>query len=149
VANKYDVYTQVIPAAQYTGTKFFSFGPTRSLAARGLQKLVGIFARYLITPAGTDPLDPQGGTLLTGLLGANVGVSDAHEILLLSVEKTVQAIQGFQTGQDIPSDERLASATVTQFISIPAAPGFSAQIFVLNVANQGLTFILPSLTTRT
>jgi len=149
VADKYDVYTQIIPAAEYTGTKFFSFGPSRSLAVKGLQKLVGTFAKYLLTPIGSDPLSPQGGTALADLLGSNVGVSDAHEILLLAVAKTVKDIQGFQTGIDMPSTERLASAEVTQFISIPEASGFSAQIYVQNVANQGLTFLLPSLTVRT
>jgi len=149
VADKYDVYTQIIPAAQYTGTKFFSFGPSRSLAVKGLQKLVGVFVKYLLTPIGSDPLSPQGGTALADLLGSNVGVSDAHEILLLAVEKAVKDIQGFQTGVDMPSAERLASAEVTQFISIPEASAFSAQIYVQNVANQGLTFLLPSLTVRT
>jgi hypothetical protein len=148
MASQYDIYTQVIPAAAYTGTKFFSFGPTRSLSVRGMQKLVGIFAKYLLTPIGSDPLDPLGGTQLPSLLGSNVGVSDAHEILLLSVEKTVKAIQAFQSGVVVADDERLATAQVTKFIHIPEAPGFAAQIFIENIIDQGISFLLPSLTSQ-
>jgi len=149
MASRYDVYTQVIPADQYNGTKFISFGPTRSVGCRGLQKLLGVFTKYLLTPVGTDPLDPTIGTELTSLLGSNVGVFDARDILNLSVNKCVTDIQAMQLNQGLPSDERLASAFVTQYIELPDANGFSAQILIKNAANQGTVVLLPTLTVGT
>lgn len=149
MAVRYDMYVQIIPSAQYTGTKYLSFGPTRSVACNGLQKLLGIFTKYLLTPIGSDPLDPTMGTELMGLLGSNVTPYDAKDILLLSVSKTVKGIQAFQLKQGLPSDERLASATVKQFIELPSANGFSAQILIRNAANQTTVILLPTLTAGT
>lgn len=149
MADKFDVYFQVIPAAQYTGSKFFSFGPKRSLGVRGIQKLVNLFTKYLMTPLGSDPLDIEGGTELPGLLGSNVVPSDAKDILLLAVDKTAKALDAIQSAQEVPDDERIATATVTQFITIDAGPGFAAQIYIESVTRQGLEFLLPTLTART
>lgn len=142
----YDIHLQLVSAAQYKGTKFYSFGPERSVAVRGLQALVNMFVKYLLTPIGSDHTDLSYGTQLTSLLGSNVTADDAQDVLQLSVEKTVTAIQGWQRAKQVPPEERLLSATVTGFVSIPSAPGFAAQIYIQNVAGQGLKVLLPTLT---
>ena len=142
----FDVNIQIVPAVDYTGTAFYSFGQTRSLGVRGIQKLINIFAKFLLTPVGSDPLDLTYGTNFTNLIGSNVILDDAREILDAAVTTTATAIQGFQTGQaNIPDDERLATAAVSQYILIPDGPGFAAQILITNVANVGLTILLPTL----
>lgn len=146
MANRYDVNIQIVPAAAYTGSAFYSFGQKRSLGVRGVNKLINMFARLLLTPVGTDSVEPTSGTVLTGLIGSNVTLSDAQEILQTAVATTVDAMQAFQAGRGVPDDERLASAEVTQFLLVEEAPGFAAQILVRNVANQGLSLVLPSLT---
>lgn len=145
----YDINIQLIPAAAYAGGKFYAFGQKRSLGVRGIQKLVNMFAKYLLTPVGSDPLDLSYGTVLTNLIGSNIDAHGTQELLQISVEKTVQALHGFQLSADVPNDERLATATVTAFLLLPEAPGFAAQIFIQNIANQGLTFLLPTLEVRT
>ena len=142
----YDVNLQLVSASQYKGTKFYSFGPGRSVAVRGIQTLVNMFAKYLLTPIGSDHTDLSVGTQLASLLGSNVTPDDAQDVLQLSVEKTVNAIQGWQRTREVPPDERLLSATITGFAEIPSAPGFAAQIYIQNVAGQGLTVLLPTLT---
>lgn len=145
----YDINIQIVPAVNYTGMGFYSFGQARSLGVRGIQKLVNVFAKCLLTPIGSDPTDLTYGTILTSMIGANVGLDDAREILLTSIDTAaafVKSVQSVDTG--VPDDERLATATVTDFIVIPDAPGFAAQILVQNVANQGLTFLLPTLTVK-
>lgn len=149
MADRFDVYFQVIPRAEYNGTRFFSFGPKRSLGVRGIQKLIGLFTKYLMTPVGSDPLDLEAGTEIPNLLGSNIVPSDAYDILLLSVSKTVKAIDAYQSLTEVPDDERIATATVTKFIAVEAGPGFAAQIFLENVQGQGLEFLLPTLTART
>ena len=145
---RYDIHIQIVPADQYNGTKFISFGQTRTVGVRGIQKLVNEFIIALLTPVGTDPLDLARGTDLPNLIGSNVGLDDAHEILLLAVDKASQDIASYQQGRQVPNDERLSSATVTNFITIPQAPGFAAQVLVENVAGVGLTFLLPTLEVR-
>jgi hypothetical protein len=145
----YDVNIQIVPASRYTGMGFYSFGQTRSLAVRGLNKLVNMFAKYLLTPVGTDPTDITYGTNLTNLIGTNVILNDAREVLDIAITKTVSAIQGWQTGKSgIPDDERLASAAVTAYISVPSGPGFAAQILITNVSGQQLQIVLPTLEVR-
>lgn len=145
---RFDQYIQIIPASSYNGFKFFSFGQKRTLGVSGIQKLVNIFSIELLTPVGSDPLNLNRGSNLTSLLGSNVSVNDARDILFLAVDKTAKAIQSYQTGLELPDTERLSSASVTQFIEIVDAPGFAAQIFVENVADQGLAFLLPTLQVR-
>jgi alpha-D-ribose 1-methylphosphonate 5-phosphate C-P lyase len=145
----YDVNIQIVPASQYTGMGFYSFGQTRSLGVRGIQKLVNIFAKYLLTPVGTDPLDLTYGTNLTYLIGTNVSLNDAREVLDMAVDTAATAIRTFQSLQSsVDDDERLATAVVTDYIVIPDGPGFAAQVLITNVANQQLQIVLPTLEVR-
>lgn len=142
---RYDIHIQLDPSAASQGGGFYNFGGIRSIGIRGVQKMVNIFAKYLLTPIGSNPLDLDDGTELPNLIGSNVDVYDAKEVVELAVAKTVAAIQAFQTSREIPDSERLATATVTDFIVIPSAPGFSAQIYIENTLRQGITVLLPSL----
>lgn len=143
----YDLYFQIVTIDELESgsSKFLTFGQTRSLGVRGLQKLINLFVKYLLTPLGSNPLDLDDGTILTSLLGSNVSPNDAEEILIMAVDKTTAAIQAYQQGQNVPDDERLASASITGYIAIDSDPGFAAQILIKNVANQALTFNLPTL----
>ena len=144
---RYDIHIQLDPSAASQGGGFYNFGGIRSIGIRGVQKMVNVFAKYLLTPIGSNPLDLDDGTELTNLIGSNVDVDGAQEIVELAVAKTVAAIQAVQARRELPDDERLATATVTDFISIPSGPGFSAQIYIENVLRQGITVLLPSLQT--
>lgn len=146
MARQFDVHFQSLTTTDYFGTKPFTFGQKRSLGIAGLQKLVNMFLKYLMTPIGTNPLDLDEGTELPNLIGSNVDVGDAREVLTLAVDATVSAIIARQSQQPPPDDEMLAGATVTDFISIPSLPGFSAQIYIQNVEGAELTFLLPALT---
>lgn len=145
---RFDVHVQILPAEQFVGTKFMGFAQKRTVGVRGIQKLVDEYAIALLTPLGSDPLNLLRGTDLPALIGSNVAVEDAHDILVLAVDKASQDIQQGQQGRQVPSDERLAAATVTDFITITDAPGFAAQIFIENIVDQGLTFLLPTLEVR-
>lgn len=145
----YDINVQIVPAERYEGFGFYSFGQKRSLGVRGIQKLINLCAKYLLTPIGSDPLDLVYGTNLTSLIGSNVVLSDAQEILDIAVDKTVSAILGWQAGQaSVPDDERLATMAVTDYIEIAEGPGFAASILVTNAANQQLQLVLPTLEVR-
>lgn len=145
----FDINIQIVPATHYTGMAFYSFGQKRSLGVRGIQKLINVFAKYLLTPIGTDPTDLTYGTNLTSLIGSNVVLEDAREILDIAVDSTVGAIQRLQTRKaTVADDERLASASVTDYIVVPSGPGFAAQVLIKNVVNQQLQLVLPTLEVR-
>lgn len=145
----YDVNIQIVAAENYDGMGFYSFGQKRSLGVRGIQKLVNIFAKYLLTPVGTDPTDLDYGTNLTNLIGSNVSLDDAREVLDLAVDKTSAAIIAYQTARgSVPDDERLATAVVSDYIEIPEGPGFAAQILITSVSGAQLQIVLPTLEAR-
>lgn len=145
----YDLNIQIVAAAEYDGMGFYSFGQTRSLGVRGIQKLVNVFAKYLLTPVGTDPTDLDYGTNLASLIGSNLALDDAREVLDIAVDKTSDAITTWQIAKGtVPDDERLSSAVVSDYIEIPEAPGFAAQILVTNVAGEQLQIVLPTLEVR-
>jgi hypothetical protein len=145
MAKQYDLYFQSLGGDNPFGTKPFVFGQARTLGIAGLQKLVNMFTKYLLTAVGSDPLNPEMGTILPTLIGSNVDADDVEEILHLAVEKTVSALIAIQGTQSTPDEEALTSASVTDFLHIPSLPGFSAQIYIQNVAGEGLTFLLPAL----
>jgi len=142
--SRFDVHIQLTPEAT-AGGGFYGFGDVRSIGVRGVQKLVNMFAKYLLTPIGSDPLDLTYGTDLPNLIGSNVDVLGAKEVLELSVAKTVQALQSYQSSVEIPDDERLSTASVTDYIVFTEVSGFSAQIYIENILNRGVTVLLPSL----
>lgn len=145
----YDVNIQIIAAAEYDGMGFYSFGQTRSLGVRGLQKLVNVFAKYLLTPIGTDATDLDYGTNLASLIGSNLALDDAREVLDIAVDKTSAAITAWQTAKGaVPDNERLSSAVVSDYIEIPEAPGFAAQVLITNVSGEQLQIVLPTLEVR-
>jgi hypothetical protein len=145
----YDLNIQIVAAENYDGMGFYSFGQKRSLGVRGLQKLVNVYAKYLLTPIGTDPTDLDYGTNLTQLIGSNVALQDAREVLDIAVDKTSAAITAWQTAKgSVPDDERLSSAVVSDYVEIPEGPGFAARVLITNVSGEQLQIVLPTLETR-
>lgn len=145
----YDVNIQIVAATEYDGMGFYSFGQKRSLGVRGIQKLVNMFAKYLLTPVGTDPTDLDYGTNVPALIGSNLALEDAREVLDIAVDKTSAAITAWQIAKgSVPDDERLSSAVISDYIEIPDAPGFAAQVLITNVSNEQLQIVLPTLEVR-
>jgi hypothetical protein len=145
MASRFDIHIQIVAADKYQGMAFYSFGPDRSIGVRGMQKLVNIFAKYLLTPLGSDPMDLSYGTELPNLFSANVDLNDAKDVLVLAVDKATQAIRTNQTTKEVADDERLASATVTAILLIDSGPGVAAQILIKNVLNESVAVLLPTL----
>jgi len=144
----YDIHIQIASETERAKGPFYlmSFGFNRTISVIGLQKLLNIFTKYLLTPVGSNPLDLTEGTELPNLIGSNVASYDTEDIVILAVAKTTTAIQRAQRSREVPDDERLASASVTSFIASESLPGFSAQILIRNIENEGLIFNLPTLT---
>lgn len=145
MATNYDIHIQLVDPAKQESHKFYTFGFQRTLGIRGIQKLVNIFAKHLLTPVGSDPTDLTYGTTFPSLIGSNINLEDAKDVLALSVEATSTFIKNSQRSREVPLDERLASVTITNFIADETLPGFAAQILITNVAGQGLKILLPTL----
>jgi len=141
----YDINIKIATLDQQVSGKFISFNDLKTVKVDGLQKLMNIFTKYFLTPIGTNPIDKNEGTEVPALLGSNISPFDARDIVVLAINKTVTAVRRLQQNQNLSSAERLLNATLTDFIAQPDRPGFTAQILLRNVANQGATLFIPSL----
>lgn len=142
---KQDIHIELVLPEDLEGVKFYHFGFTQTIAVSGIQKLLNIWIKYLLTPVGSNPNDLTEGTDFTRLIGSNVPLADARDVLALAIDKTNNAIKAYQRGKQLPLDEKLAYATITGYVEMPSAPGFSAQVLVRNVKNEGLQILLPTL----
>lgn len=142
---KKDIHIELVLPENLTGVKFYHFGFTRTVSVSGIQKLLNNWIKYLLTPVGSNPNDLNEGTDFTRLIGSNVPLADARDVLAFAIEKTNNAIKAYQRGKQLPLDEKLAYATITEYIEMPSAPGFAAQVLIRNVKNEGLQILLPTL----
>jgi hypothetical protein len=142
---KKDIHIELVLPEDLTGVKFYHFGFTRTVAVSGLQKLLNNWIKYLLTPVGSNPNDLEEGTEFTSLIGSNVPLPDARDTLAFSIEKTNSAIKAYQRGKQLPLDEKFSYATITAYVEMSDAPGFSAQVLIRNAKNEGLQILLPTL----
>lgn len=145
----YDTYIELVPAAeQRVSRKTFRYGFKRHIGVKGFQKLINRWIKCFLTMEGTDPSDPDYGTLIPNLIGSNVtSRKDVVEALQLAVDKTNETILRLQAAR--PSDdpmEMLADARLEALAITPAGDGFEADVRVRNQAGQVLTAQIPPLT---
>lgn len=146
---KLDIHIQLVDPVILRGTQFYTFGFKRTVAISGIQKLFNNWAKYLLTPVGSNPNDLNEGTTFTSLISSNIPLTDTKDILSLAINKTNKAIRDVQRTLEVPLDERLATATITAFVELPSNPGFTAQVLIRNFSNEGIQVLLPTLDIRT
>lgn len=145
---EFDIHFQPVPAEEATGFKCFEFGFQSALKVKGPQSLVNRWVKTLMTPLGSDPIEPTAGTTFGNLIGFNItSVSaDMRDLMVMAIEDASdqvreQDLQGF-----FPDNERLQSAELMDFIEVPA--GFEVWVLIKNVAGDALPVPLVTLATR-
>jgi len=85
-----------------------------SLAIEGIEKLLQIFVKELLTTPGSDYVIPESGGGLQSYLGYNI--SDEQEVrssLMIDIDRTLDQIIESQATQSLPATERISTAQMT------------------------------------
>lgn len=137
MANKFDIHFGALPVdEQKTTFKFVGFGEV-SVGVKGIQYLVNAFAKCMLTPRGSDPVDLDYGTDFTGLIGSNISPSDARDITVIAIDQCVEQLSRFQSTDDtLTATERIRNAELIRFVEDASAPGFSAYVQIRNQAGE-------------
>jgi hypothetical protein len=143
---RYDIHFQALTVEEQTNTfKFVGFTYNPTIGVTGFQMLINQWLKCLLTPQGSDPTDLNYGTGFTGMIGSNLPLADARDVCSMAIESCNEQVFAFQsTDSTLTSAERLATATITQFIPQPSAPGFDLYVELKNQANQTLTISVPA-----
>lgn len=137
---KYDIHIQPVPADEVVANKCYTFGYAAALKVSGFQSLINRWAKTLLTPRGSNPLDREQGTSFTNLQGANVGniTTGVRDLVALEIEEAneqvrQQDIEGFR-----PDNERLQSGELIRFEV--NGMGFDVWVRLANVAGESAAF---------
>lgn len=139
---KYDIYVQPGTVQQAKAGRPFTFGAGGTVAVRGRRKTLAIYEKCLCTARGSDPLDLTYGTGLSSLIGSNVTVNDARDVIALAVQDASRQVLRLQQSASLPLDERLSSVAVADILAYPALPGVSVTIN-LRFADGGTAAVTP------
>lgn len=140
----YDVYFKILDADIQRATgKIFTFGYVSAVGVRGPEKLVNRWVHCLLTPKGSDPMDPGYGTECAGLIGTNVStVDDAVDALAIYIDDCNEQIHALDRLIFPPNDERLQTAELIKVVLMDP-DGFQAWVNIKNMAGQKITMALP------
>ncbi|MBU1891230.1 hypothetical protein KJ782_07170 [Patescibacteria group bacterium] len=145
MAHKYDFHFQGVAPADLTGFKFFTRGFSRTVAVRGINKLINVWTKLFLTSKGSDPTDIDRGTTFPALIGSNItDAQGLRDVVLLAIADCNAQLQVLQR-QSIPDlDETLRSATLTQFGQL-TPDGIQVYIGITNMKDEQASILLPLL----
>ena len=128
-----------------SGTSFFALGD-KTQKVTGLSKLVSIYLKKLFTTRGTNPVDLTEGTTFSELLGYSMG---GEEEILVRLQEELQAAEdqviADQVHQNLPDNERLASATLLD-IEFTTQDHVIVYVDLVSVAGPNVQLKLPEVT---
>lgn len=143
---KYDLHFQGVPEDELRGFKFFTRGFNRTVAVRGINKLMNLWTKIYLTPKGSDPTNLERGTDMPGLIGSNiVSTQDIRDVVMLSVDDCNKQIFAIQRVKVPDVDETLRTA-VLRTLQRVSADRIEIYIDISNVKNEEATILVPLLT---
>lgn len=123
--------------------QMFTFG-SPTLAVVGPQAMMLRWLKIFLTPSGSHPLRREEGTGFFALLRSGNGRIDRlQSILGQEVEAAAEQVRQLdQRDLSRPANERLRSATISQFVEIPPASAeFWVQLATMN--GETIDVLLP------
>lgn len=143
---KFDFHIQGVPEDELTGFKFFTRAFNRTIAVRGVNKLLNLWTKVFLTPKGSDPTNLERGTDFASLFGANVTrAQDVRDVVLLSIEDCNKQIFDLQRSSAPDVDETLKTAVLTQFTQV-SVDRIGVYVGITNLKNEEATILIPLLT---
>ena len=142
----YDFYFQGVPEEELVGFKFFTRQFNRTIAVRGINKLLNLWVKIFLTPTGTDPTNLERGTEFPRLFGSNItSMLDVRDVVLLSIDDCNKQIFNLQRIATPDIDETLRTAVLQQFLQI-SADRIEVYVGITNLKNEEATVLVPLLT---
>jgi hypothetical protein len=141
----YDLHFQAVEEDKLEGFRFFTRGFNRTVAVRGVNKLLNIWAKIFLTPKGSDPTNLERGTDFAKLMGSNItSQQDVRDVVLLSISDCNKQIAEIQRVSPPDDDETLRTAVLLSF-ETPTADGIEVWVGISNVKNEEATILVPLL----
>jgi hypothetical protein len=137
---QYDIHFQPVPEDEVTGKQCFEFGYAAALKVDGFQSLINRWAKTLMTPRGSDPLDREAGTNFSNMIGGNVSrvTTGIRDLVGAAIEDANEQVRQ-QDSEGFRSDtEKLQGAELADFREVQA--GFEVWVWITNVAGTRLAF---------
>lgn len=137
---KYDIHIQPVSEVEVVSTKCYEFGYAAALKVEGFQSLISRWAKTLLTPRGSNPINREEGTNFSNLIGSNISrvTTGVRDLVALEIEEAneqvrIQDIEGFRQ-----ASERLQSGELREFRESSA--GFEVWVFLTNVSGEEVLF---------
>jgi len=145
MADRYDIHFQSLTLEEaLTSNKIATFGYDPPIGVRGMQMCINLWLKILLTRRGSDPTNLARGTDFTNLIGSNVDLNIAEDVLRVAIDSASSQLSDIQRNDTtLAPREKLASAKLLAFIANPAAPGFDARVEILNQAGERLLVNIP------
>lgn len=142
----FDIHFEGIGPLLPASPRFLTFGDyPRTLAVRGVQKMVNKFIKCLCTPVGTDLGDRAYGTRLMSLFLGNVSAAQARPLVVLAINEAAKTVQGYDVVNAPDSDERLSSAVLETFTVDEENNGFTLTVLLKNAAGTTVRVRVPDM----
>jgi hypothetical protein len=144
----YDVYIKPLPEGEQTNGKAFTFGFKSAVGIQGAHKVALRFAKCLLTPVGTDILNPTYGTSFSDLVNANVrDLREALGFASLAVQDAADQVKALDVTAGLPPEESLESAVISRAAELEP-DGIEIYVLITNTAGQSVQMPLPILAAR-
>lgn len=136
----YDIHFQPVPEAEIEGKRCFEFGFAAALKVDGFQSLINRWAKTLMTPRGSNPLDKEQGTNFSNMIGGNIArvTTGVRDLVASSIEDANEQVRQQDIEGYRPASEKLLCSELVSFLEVPA--GFEVWVKLTNVAGTSATF---------
>ncbi len=137
---KYDIHIQPVQVDAVIGVRCYEFGYAAALKVDGFQSLISRWAKTLLTPRGSNPIDQEEGTNFTNLIGANLSTvtTGVRDLVALEIEDANEQVRAQDIAGFRPDAERLQGGELQRFIE--GADGFDVWVKLTNVAGNEVSF---------
>lgn len=146
-----DIHYQPVPVDEVSGTKIFTFGFRSAVKVEGIQALVNRWVRVLMTPRGSDLLEPTLGTDFGNLVGANYPKSaqgSLIDVVTMAIDDANEQVQEQDKVAAYNESESLDQANLLRFSPTSGGDGFEVWVEIQNQAGEVIVTRLYDLADR-
>lgn len=138
----FDIHIEGVPYGQIQGGRGLTFGNYPVVVGvQGVQKMVDRFVKCFFTPLGSDLTDKEYGSSVMAYFG-NAVPDVLQSVVYASVQQCVTTLQRYDNQYDTPSNERIQSAAVEEYIEDADRTGFVIKVRLTNADGTTVTTLV-------